>query len=141
MGLGMALPYLVIGAFPKLIGMLPRPGNWMVTFKHAMGYAMLGAAIFLFGSLKDKFEIPTLTMALAIGIACSIIGHTSIAAELGQKLRSWTYGLAVIALGCWFAFFILVPQHELDWKTFSKVALKEELDKGNIVFIDFTADW
>ncbi len=141
MGLGMALPYLVIGAFPKLIGLLPRPGNWMVTFKHAMGFAMLGAAIFLFGSLKEKFGIPTLSMALAIGIACSVIGHTSIAAELGHKLKAWAYGLAIVALGCWIAFFVLIPAHELEWNTFSKVALREELDKGNIVFVDFTADW
>jgi thiol:disulfide interchange protein DsbD len=141
MGLGMALPYLAIGLFPRLIGLLPRPGNWMVTFKHAMGYAMLGAGIFLFGSLKEKFAIPTLSMALAIAIACSIVGHTSIGAELGQKLKAWAYGAIVLALGCWIAFYVLIPAHELDWQMFSKVALKEELEKGNIVFVDFTADW
>ena len=32
-GLGMAFPYLLIGAFPGLIAFLPKPGMWMETFK------------------------------------------------------------------------------------------------------------
>ena len=141
MGLGMAMPYLVFGAFPKLVGMLPRPGNWMLTFKHTMGFAMLGAAIFLFGSLKEQFAIPTLSMLLAIGIACWVVGHTSIAAELRDKLKAWAWGFAIIVVGCWIAFVALMSQHELEWNTFSKVLLEQKLDEGNIVFVDFTADW
>ncbi len=141
MGLGMAMPYLVFGAFPKLVGMLPRPGNWMLTFKHTMGFAMLGAAIFLFGSLKEKFAIPTLSMLLAIGVACWVVGHTSIAAELRDKLKAWAWGLTIIAVGCWIAFVALMSQYELEWNTFSKALLEEKLAEGNIVFVDFTADW
>lgn len=141
MGLGMALPYLIIGAFPKLIGFLPRPGNWMVTFKHLMGFSMMGAAIFLFGTLKEKFAIPTLSVLLAIGMACWVIGHTSVAAELPAKLKSWGWGLAIIAIGCWISFFVIVSQHELEWNPFSKVLLEEKLGEGRIVFVDFTADW
>jgi cytochrome c biogenesis protein CcdA len=141
MGLGMALPYLLIGAFPKLIGLLPRPGNWMVTFKHLMGFAMLGAAIFLFNSLKEQYQLPTLTMALVIGMACSVIGKTSVAAEFLDKLKAWTFGTAIVALGCWFSFYVLVPAHQLPWDPFSRVVLEEKLKEGNVVFVDFTADW
>ena len=37
-GLGMASPYLVIGAFPQLLRFLPKPGAWMDTFKQIMGF-------------------------------------------------------------------------------------------------------
>jgi thiol:disulfide interchange protein len=36
LGLGLALPFLLIGFIPALRGMLPRPGAWMNTFRHAM---------------------------------------------------------------------------------------------------------
>ncbi len=39
-GLGMAAPYLLIGAFPRLIGFLPKPGPWMETFKQLMGFLL-----------------------------------------------------------------------------------------------------
>lgn len=141
MGMGLALPYLILGAFPKLVAVLPRPGNWMVTFKHLMGFAMLGAAIFLFGSLKEKFAIPTLSLALAIGMACWVIGHTSVAAEWFDRLKAWAWGLAIVVFGTWVSFFVLISQHELEWNTFSNALLEQKLQEGKIVFVDFTADW
>ena len=47
-GLGMASPYLLIGAFPQLIRFLPKPGAWMDTFKQMMGFVLLGTIVFLF---------------------------------------------------------------------------------------------
>ena len=41
MGIGMASPYLLIGAFPKLISWLPKPGAWMITFKQITGFVLL----------------------------------------------------------------------------------------------------
>ncbi len=46
-GLGMASPYLLIGAFPSLVRFLPRPGAWMETFKQFMGFVLLGTAVYL----------------------------------------------------------------------------------------------
>jgi len=33
LGLGLALPFLLIGFFPQLGKLLPRPGTWMETFQ------------------------------------------------------------------------------------------------------------
>ena len=63
-GLGMATPYLLIGAFPRLISFLPKPGAWMETFKQLMGFLLLGTVVFLFNSLEHKWVIPTLTLLL-----------------------------------------------------------------------------
>jgi thiol:disulfide interchange protein DsbD len=40
-GIGMALPYLGASWSPALAGLLPRPGAWMDTFRHAMAFPML----------------------------------------------------------------------------------------------------
>ena len=53
-GLGMASPYLLIGAFPQLIRFLPKPGAWMDTFKQMMGFVMLGTIVFFFSFMKQR---------------------------------------------------------------------------------------
>ena len=39
LGLGLALPYLVLAFSPKLEKMLPKPGAWMETFKQALSFS------------------------------------------------------------------------------------------------------
>lgn len=46
-GLGLALPYLLLSFQPAWLRYLPKPGDWMVHFKHAMGFPMLATAIWL----------------------------------------------------------------------------------------------
>jgi thiol:disulfide interchange protein DsbD len=41
MGVGMALPYVALAFSPKLIEKLPRPGNWMITFKRASAFMIV----------------------------------------------------------------------------------------------------
>ena len=47
LGLGLALPYLAVAAWPDLARRLPKPGAWMVTVKKAMGVALAGTALWL----------------------------------------------------------------------------------------------
>ncbi len=46
MGLGMSLPYIILGAFPVLTRYLPKPGAWMESFKQAMSFLMFGTAAY-----------------------------------------------------------------------------------------------
>ena len=47
LGLGLALPYIVIAAAPQLVAFLPRPGRWMRWLKGALGLSLVGTAIWL----------------------------------------------------------------------------------------------
>ncbi len=47
LGLGMALPYLALAAWPDAARRLPRPGPWMLTVKKLMGVALAGTALWL----------------------------------------------------------------------------------------------
>jgi thiol:disulfide interchange protein len=40
-GLGMASPYLLLGAFPEWLRFLPKPGEWMEPFQTTMGFCVL----------------------------------------------------------------------------------------------------
>ena len=46
MGLGMSLPYIILGAFPVLTRYLPKPGAWMESFKQSMSFLMFGTAAY-----------------------------------------------------------------------------------------------
>lgn len=103
MGLGLAFPYLVIGVFPQLVKWLPKPGDWMETFKQAMGFVLLGTVALLM-ALFIGAEYRASAFALFIGLwaACWWIGRTPLTAELGQKLIAWLQAAAfatAVALG------------------------------------------
>ncbi|MHB8951818.1 MAG: protein-disulfide reductase DsbD family protein [Pirellulaceae bacterium] len=140
-GVGMATPYLLIGAFPRLISFLPKPGLWMDTFKQLMGFLMLGTAVFLFSSLEQKWVIPTLTLLLGVGIGCWWLGRTPLTAEFSTRMTAWISSLAVIALAAVIGFLVLVPRHQLDWIPFTRAVLEEHRNEGRTVLVDFTAHW
>jgi len=47
LGLGFALPYLMLSIVPSLVAWLPKPGAWMETFKQIMAFPMFATAIWL----------------------------------------------------------------------------------------------
>jgi suppressor for copper-sensitivity B len=141
-GLGMASPYLLIGAFPQLIRLLPKPGAWMDTFKQAMGFVLLGTVVFLFMSVKQDYLVPAFGMLIGLWMGCWWIGRTPLTAELTTKLAAWATG-CVLAFGVGlFAFTWLVPGKDvLPWEPFSRASLAKLTAEGKTVFVDFTADW
>jgi len=44
---GLALPFLLIACFPKVLRFLPKPGAWMDVFKQFLAFGMYGSAIWL----------------------------------------------------------------------------------------------
>ena len=142
-GLGMAIPYLLIGIYPKLISWLPKPGEWMETFKQVTGFILMATVVFLLSSFSEKprseYLVAVLSLMLVIAFGCWWIGRISDFAKFGEKLKGWGTGLAIIGLGSFAAFSLLGPSvHKLDWQEFSKARLGELRDESRLVFIDFT---
>lgn len=155
LGLGMALPYLILTAFPTLLRFVPRPGKWMETFRQAMGFMMLLAALWLTWVFASQTQEPALIMLLlaffTAGVACWILGKwaTPVASKLARNL-SW-----VIVLGLSVVTFEVIQKAsslerhdtftgeiaENDWIPFSKEKLEALRKEGTPVFLDFTAKW
>ena len=47
-GLGLALPYMLVSAFPSVLKAFPKPGAWMVKLQHVMGILLLASVGWLF---------------------------------------------------------------------------------------------
>ncbi|MGQ9576108.1 MAG: protein-disulfide reductase DsbD family protein [Thermoguttaceae bacterium] len=140
-GLGMASPYLLIGVFPKLVRLIPKPGPWMDTFKQLMGFVLLGTVVFVLSFMHASYVVPTVGLLFALWLACWWIARTPAAAPLGVKWRAWLEGTAIVGLA-WLLLFHVRFTHQLPWQPFTTRAGFERLvASGNTVLVDFTADW
>jgi suppressor for copper-sensitivity B len=104
MGLGMASPYLVIGAFPSLVRFLPKPGNWMVTFKQVMGFILLGTVVFILSFMPPASVVPTVALLAGIGLACWWVSRIPATADTSRKLSGWLIAGAVAGAIGWISF-------------------------------------
>lgn len=98
-GLGMASPYLAIGAYPRLIRFLPKPGAWMETFKQIMGFVLMATVIYLLTFLDWPYVVPTVAMFIVLWIACWWINRTPPTAELPLRLRAWAEAVVMSGVG------------------------------------------
>lgn len=141
-GLGMALPYLVIGAFPKLIRFIPKPGPWMDTFKQILGFVLLATVVYMFTLISQKNVIPTIAFIFGLWAACWWIGRVPISAEFVSKAKSWILATGFAAVIGYFAYAPKsVNENELAWQPFSLAKLNELAEAQQTVLVDFTADW
>jgi thiol:disulfide interchange protein DsbD len=109
LGIGMASPYLLVGAFPSLIKFLPKPGAWMETFKKAMGLVLLATVVWLLSTVDPPLVIPTIALFVGITVACWWTSQTSVSATAREQARGWVQALTIIAATAVVAFAWLYP--------------------------------
>ncbi|MBA4017366.1 MAG: hypothetical protein C0483_09355 [Pirellula sp.] len=142
MGVGMASPYLLVGLRPGLIRFLPKPGEWMDTFKQIMGFVLIGTMLWLMVPIAPANLLPTATLLAGLAVACWWIGRTPNYAEFHEKVKAWGIGAAVAAAIGWFAFAAPQVNDPLPWNhNFAMGNFVREVDQGKTVMIEFTAKW
>jgi DsbC/DsbD-like thiol-disulfide interchange protein/cytochrome c biogenesis protein CcdA len=151
LGLGLALPFLLIGFVPALRRMLPKPGAWMDRFRKIMAIPMgltTLALIWLTVQLGGKgFALFALVMLFGVLLALAVVGRLQKAGKMAWP----AFGL-VAAPFLIFGAFALPYSYEagggasaseslLSPRSFSREALVEARASGKPVFLWFTADW
>jgi DsbC/DsbD-like thiol-disulfide interchange protein/cytochrome c biogenesis protein CcdA len=145
LGLGLALPFVVLAFVPALRRWLPKPGRWMDRLKRFLAIPMAAsavAALWLLYRLAGE-------RALLIGVAVSIglLFAAFAAGRLQRRGKAGAWGGAVAALALAAVAIALVPQRTASSHTvagaepWSEVRVANELRQGHPVFIYFTADW
>lgn len=157
-GVGMALPYLVLAARPGLVKKLPRTGPASELVKQVMGLLMIAAAAYFIGSgvlallsgMGVTGRLPWWAKAVhwwAIALAMLAAGGwlavqtIRISKRVGPRAVFTALGLAFAFLGV--AAAVNRTEHLKNnfWVDYSPEALAAALDQGNIVVLDFTAEW
>ena len=106
-GVGMAFPYVLMAWFPGWARLLPKPGEWMNVMKEAMGFLLLGAALWLLWTRRSdgEFVLWTTAFGLWVGFACWLYGRLAspLAGVIRRRLAP-AFALGTLAVGWWFCF-------------------------------------
>jgi len=136
LGVGMALPYIILAIFPSLLRFLPKPGPWMVTFKEVMGFLLLATVawlIWVFGAQTDHMAIFLLLLGfLSLTFGCWVYGRWgSFLRKRSTRLISQIVAVMFFVMGGYAIFTAAtgdyVQEEQIvkgDWEPFSAERIK-----------------
>lgn len=144
LGLGMALPYVMLCYAPGLLAKLPRPGQWMVIMKQLLAFPMFASAVWLLWVLGMQAGpdamMQVLSGALLIAFALWLLNQSNGAIV---KLSALLLVSAALYIGA--SQETKVVRSSLDSSegaigVYSREALATARKEGP-VFVNFTAAW
>ncbi|WP_166039411.1 protein-disulfide reductase DsbD domain-containing protein [Sphingosinicella sp. YJ22] len=146
LGLGLALPFLLLGFVPALRRRIPRPGPWMVKMQRLLSIPMFLTALGLAWVLGRQTGVDGMALGLAAALALGLllwwIGARS---ERNHRLAAAAAMVAVVA-----GSLLVVRTGEtaprssatlLGAEPFSETRLSALRAERRPVFVYFTADW
>lgn len=158
LGFGLALPYLLLTFYPRLLGFLPKPGVWMESFKQFLAFPMFGAAIWLVWVISR--QVGSTGVLLSLGgmgfLAFGLWVYGTLAND--RKKGLWHILKIIIAVLSIFVALSftqtirmlpvqnnmaqLVPSEETAlWQKFSPERVAQARADGKPVFVNMTAAW
>ena len=128
---GFALPYFFLIFKPKFIDLIPKPGKWMENLKIFLGVLLLATFSWLLNVIGINYVLNIIIFFTILLLSFLI-----------NKSINRLILVGIISLSI-FATILLVPKDKgkIEWENFNETLLDEYLDKGDLIFLDFTADW
>lgn len=171
LGVGMALPYLVLSARPSLLESIPRTGPASELVKQIMGLLLLAAAAYFVGSglialvnehpyLSRQLHWWTVALLGAVAGLWLIVRTFQITPRTGPRLFFTAAGLVIGSAAAIYAIDATgkaradweIRQKALAesggaayvhgvWNNWTPAAFEKARADGHIVVLDFTAEW
>ncbi len=141
LAIGMALPWIIVAAFPSIALAFPKPGAWMNRVKYLFGAMMLITSIWLFSLLRPHVPQLWLYAILMVSVCLLIVRLVQVH---GIKAASAVALLLITVISA--SLFVekatskMLPP-EPEWEALSTAAIDEHVANGQVVFVDVTADW
>ncbi len=159
-GVGLAVPYVVLSWNPAWLKFLPKPGAWMEKFKIAMGFPMLATAVWLFNLAAGSYGGRVLWLGVflvVVAFAAWIFGEF---VQRGRAGKGVAFAVVLILLVGGYACVLESQLHwrapmaaadptgslkesadGIDWQRWSPEAVAKARSEGRPIIVDFTADW
>ncbi len=145
LGLGLALPYLLIAAFPQVVAWLPKPGRWMLLVKIALGLMLALTAAWLVWVLNGVGGSLAAIAVLALtGILLVLLSLHTGPRLLKASLLPIFVALPLAASAYWSTTGPDRPAPaplDAEWVAFDRAQIARLVSQGQVVFVDVTADW
>jgi len=162
-GLGFALPFIIISLFPKALKLVPKPGEWMNIFKELMGFVLMYLTWKYFSNVwgltkSGPYLMKTGLYLVYLGFAAWLYGR--FVRPENKKAVQIILGLAAVAVIAASAATLLpwkkeyrpqdtaaasadgmVPADHPGWYVFSPELFARLQSEGKPVFLDIGADW
>lgn len=149
-GVGMALPYVCLSAFPSLVKKLPKSGKWLIVLKRTLSIplfasaawlaavlvgqganavavcfaaAFLAAAAAIWGKFANPMQTP-LKRAAAVAVCALLFGAATVVVQQTRTDAGQSLETSVLAENAW-----------------SPEKVEELRKSGRPVFVVFTASW
>jgi thiol:disulfide interchange protein DsbD len=168
-GIGMAVPYLALAAWPSLVDRIPRTGPASELVKQVMGLLLLAAAAYFIGSglialiadrpyLARQLHWWTVALFAVISGLWLIVRTFQISPRAGARIAFTVIGFVIGAAAIWFAGNSTAKARTIwldhqasaqsadgylagTWNTYTPAAFERARADGHIVVLDFTAEW
>lgn len=141
LGIGMALPWILVAAQPRLALLLPKPGRWMNVTKVLFSFMLAATTVWLLFLLRNYMDLNLWRALFALLVLTSIV------------LVWRMYGARGVAVSIAFGFmslfgaiaFAVLTSDDVNprpsWQPLKVHKIEQEVAAGNLVFVDVTADW
>ncbi len=146
LGLGLAIPFVLIAFMPGLRTMLPRPGRWMIRLQHFLAIPMAATAIACLWLLYRQAGLGGLAIGIGLaGLAVMLLAYFG-RAQAGHARGGWA-ALLLLGVGSALAMAILPARSEqpievpAGTERWSEAAVERYRGEGRPLFVYFTADW
>ena len=140
-GIGFSAPYIILFFAPKLVYLLPKPGNWMIKIKQIFGLLMVITWLWLIYVLANNIGITSAAILALVSATLpfclkiknkffkivSIILLITLAASLSNKSL--------------FNKNVSVKKSQELWQKFDESEIYKQVKLGKVVLVDVTADW
>jgi len=156
LGLGLALPYLVLSFVPAWSRLLPRPGPWMARLQQLLAFPLYASAAWLVWVVSQQAGPHGVGAALAglvlIAFAAWLHGALGGVRAIWRRTATWAIAallplliVGIVALGPLGAGTRSAEPRALSggvaWEPFSPERLAALRAAGTPVFVNFTAAW
>lgn len=144
-GVGMALPYLILTAWPRMLRILPKPGEWVKVFEGIMFFLLMFTVVYLLSVFDRETVVPMVLFLSIVALGLWQYGIFANPAKSRVSRVLSTVALAgIIAGGYLVSFHVFSNQEEIspeETKPFSVQRVLANRQEGRVSVVNFTAAW
>ena len=155
LGIGLALPFVVLTSMPQLLRFLPRPGAWLETLKQLFAFPLYATVVWLlwvFGQQAGIDALAVLLLAMIVLALGAWLWARGVRSDrVVTRITAAAVGVVAVIAGAGSSRLIPSPARasaaattvvgSTEWQPYSEEIVRSLRAEGRPIFIDFTAAW
>jgi len=140
-GVGLALPYIILLMRPSLLDKLPKPGAWTVRVRQGLAFVLLAAAVFFAQSLvPDAFSR---WLWLAWLVLLLVWAGTGLLRSSGRVARAIGPAFALAGVAFIYTGGLVMPATPtaFAWQPLTTANWQQAQAAQRPILVEYTADW